>query len=89
MPWTAFVDKKVFEELEKVKSSNKKSIFPEHEFLTACLRIGLRIEDLKILTYIDVLKIFITIFNNNDDKEESTGTRNATKKDIEKMVAMM
>lgn len=84
------MDKKVFEELEKVESSNKKSIFPEHEFLTACLRIGLKIEDLKILTYIDVLKIFITIFNNNDeDKGKSIGTRNATKKDIEKMVAMM
>lgn len=83
------MDKKVFEELEKIESSNKKNIFPEHEFLTACLRIGLRIEDLKILTYIDVLKIFVTIFNNNDDKEKSTGTRNATKKDIEKMVAMM
>lgn len=82
------MDKKVFEELEKVESSNKKSIFPEHEFLTACLRIGLKIEDLKILTYIDVLKIFITIFNNNE-KEEKTGTRIATKKDIEKMVAMM
>lgn len=88
MPWTAFVDKKVFEELEKIETSNKKSIFPEHEFLTACLRIGLKIEDLKILTYIDVLKIFITIFNNNE-KEEKTGTRIATKKDIEKMVAMM
>lgn len=88
MPWTAFVDKKVFEELEKIETSNKKSIFPEHDFLTACLRIGLKIEDLKILTYIDVLKIFITIFNNNE-KEEKTGTRIATKKDIEKMVAMM
>lgn len=83
------MDKKVFEELEKVESDEKSSIFPEHEFLTACLRIGLRIEDLKILTYVDVLKIFITIFNDNGDKGEGSGTRNATKKDIEKIVAMM
>ena len=57
------MDKKVFDELEKINKNNKndkESLFPEHEFLASCLRINLTISDLKILTYIDVLKIFIS-----------------------------
>lgn len=87
MPSTAFVDEKVFKELEKINGKGKRSIFPEHEFLAACLRIGLKIEDLKILTYVDVLKIFISFFDN--DKEEEKGTRMATQEDIQNLVARM
>ena len=57
------MDKKVFDELEKINKNNendKESLFPEHEFLASCLRMGLTISDLKILTYVDVLKIFIS-----------------------------
>lgn len=90
MPSTAFVDEKVFKKLEEInkESKNKKeSLFPEHEFLAACLRIGLKIEDLKTLTYVDVLKIFISFFDN--DKEEENGTRMATQEDIQNLVARM
>ena len=84
------MDKKVFERLEKTNKDNasqEKSLFPEHEFLVACLRMGLKVEDLKILTYIDVLKIFISFFDN--EKEEKKGTRVATQEDIQNLVARM
>lgn len=90
MPLTAFVDKKVFERIEEINKenkSNKEILFPEHEFLAACLRMGLKIEDLKILSYIDVYKIFISFFNS--DKEEENGTRIATQEDIQNLVAKM
>lgn len=61
-------------------------MFPEHEFLVTCLRIGLKIEDLKILTYVDVLKILISFFDN--DKEED-GIKMATQEDIQNLVARM
>lgn len=87
MPWTAFVDEKVFKELEKINGKGKKSIFPEHEFLAVCLKIGLATEDMKILTYVDVLKIFISFFDS--EKEEENGTRIATQEDIQNLVARM
>ena len=87
MPWTAFVDEKVFDELEKIKTNNnEESLFPEHEFLISCLRIGLRLEDLKFLTYIDVLKMFISFIGKS---EKQDGTREATQEDIQNLVARM
>ena len=85
------MDERVFNELKKVTNNNdnKKSIFPEHEFLVTCLRIGLKIEDLKILTYIDVLKIFISFCGVENVKESSNGTRKATQEDIQNLVARM
>lgn len=90
MPLTAFVDKTVIAELKKINTSEEKNkeLFPEHEFLAACLRMGLRIEDLKILTYVDVYKIFISFFN-GEEKEESGGVRQATQEDIKNIVARM
>ena len=91
MPWIAFVDEKVFKELEKInkKSKNKKeSLFPEHDFLLSCLKIGLKLEDLKILTYIDVLKILIS-FCDEDEETEQKGARQATQEEIQKLVARM
>ena len=89
MPSIAFVDKTVIEELKKLNTSGeKKEIFPEHEFLAACLRIGLRIEDLKILTYVDVYKIFISFFN-SEETEENNSVRQATQEDIKNIVARM
>lgn len=90
MPLVAFVDETVIEELKKINTleSKKKEIFPEYEFLAACLRMGLRIEDLKILTYVDVYKIFISFFN-SEEKDESGYTRKATQEDIQNLVARM
>lgn len=63
-----------------MSGNSEKSLFPEHEFLASCLRIGLTIQDLKILTYIDVIKMFISL----TDKKE--GTKKATQKDIDKLL---
>ena len=82
------MDEKAFKELEKINGKGKKSTFPEHEFLAACLRIGLRIEDLKILTYVDVYKIFISFFN-SEETEENNSVRQATQEDIKNIVARM
>lgn len=89
------MDRKVFDELEKINGNKKdeeqESLFPEHEFLSTCLRMGLRIEDLKILTYVDVLKILISFIGNDSRKERKTqnGVRQATQEDIQKLVSRM
>ena len=81
------MDKKVFEELEKIKTNNnEESLFPEHEFLVSCLRMGLSLEDLKFLTYIDVLKMFISFIGKPERKD---GVREATQEDIQNLVARM
>ena len=56
-------------------------MFPEHEFLGSCLRIGLHISDLKELTYIDVMKILITFIQDNKPRR-----REATQSDIDKLL---
>lgn len=83
------MDEKVFSELEKINKNNKdnkESLFPEHEFLISCLKMGLRLEDLKFLTYIDVLKMFISFIGK---PEKQNGIRQATQNDIQNLVARM
>lgn len=99
MPSTAFVDLKVQSELEKiykanktnVNSKNEESVFPEHDFLATCLKIGLTIADLKILTYVDVLKILISFCTENGKagNTEKNGVREATPEDIKNIVARL
>lgn len=84
---TDFVDKEVNEELEKIFKNKKseKSKFPEHDFLLSCLKMKLTLNDLKFLSYVDVLKIFISaISDNNSNSAEKI--RNATQKDIDKLL---
>lgn len=81
------MDEQVADALEEINNENSEtseSIFPEHEFLNTCLKLGLRIEDLKHLTYIDILKMFIvTIKEQKQEKEE------ATQEQIDDIVARM
>ncbi len=56
-------------------------VFPEHEFLSSCLRIGLTISDLKELTYVDVMKILFTFIGN-----DKIGQKLATQSDIDKLL---
>lgn len=89
------MDEKVFDELKKINGNKKdeieENLFPEHEFLSTCLRMGLRIEDLRILTYVDVLKVLISFIGRDNEKESATqnGVREATQEDIQKLVAIM
>lgn len=89
MPLTAFVDKKVSDELERKfpqDSNGKESVFPEHNFLAMCLKIGLTIEDLKFLTYIDAIKILLSFCEEETTNEDE---REATQEEINNLVAMM
>lgn len=65
----------------KSKGNEKKEVFPEHEFLSSCLRIGLNLNDLKELTYIDCMKILLSYIGNNNNN-----IREATQKDIDKLL---
>ena len=82
------MDEQVADALEEINNENSKtseSIFPEHEFLNTCLKLGLRIEDLKHLTYVDILKMFIvTIKEQKQENEEE-----ATQEQIDDIVARM
>lgn len=81
---SGFTDEKVTAELEKISSDNtEKSIFPEHDFLISCLQLKLTINDLKILTYIDVIKMFVLTLNTT--KENNNSTRKATQADIDRL----
>lgn len=90
MPSITFVDEEAVKELKKiVKSEEEINLkFPEHDFFATALKIGLTIEDLKELTYVDILKIFISFLQKDKDKTKN-GVRKATQEEINQLVARM
>ncbi len=90
MPSITFVDEEAIKELKKiVKSEEEINLkFPEHDFFATALKIGLTIEDLKELTYVDILKIFISFLQKDKDKTKN-GARKATQEEINQLVARM
>lgn len=90
MPSITFVDEEAIKELKKiVKSEEEINLkFPEHDFFATALKIGLTIEDLKELTYVDILKIFISVLQKDKDKT-TNGVRKATQEEINQLVARM
>ena len=65
MPLVAFIDPELINEIEKIDNkSGNKSIFPEHEFLLSCYKIGLNINDMKLLTAI-IVAVALYLANNN------------------------
>lgn len=87
MPQPAFVDEKVVEELEKRNKDkeSKEDLFPEHAFLGTCLRIGLSLKDLEYLTYVDVLKIFLSLIEDKGNSSEN-GVRMANQREIDRLL---
>lgn len=68
-----FVDEEVSKEFAKIPSSgSSQDPFPEHSFIASSLKVGLTINDLKILSYIDVMKILLSYI---DRKEETKPTQ--------------
>ena len=65
-----------------MQGDSEKVLFPEHNFLLACFRLGLTIQDLKFLTYVDIMKIFLSI----ETKKKDTGARKATQADIDRLL---
>ena len=84
------MDEEAIKELKKiVKSEEEINLkFPEHDFFATALKIGLTIEDLKELTYVDILKIFISFLQKDKDKTKN-GVRKATQEEINQLVARM
>ena len=58
-------------------------LFPEHYFLVTCLQIGLTLQDLKMLTYVDVMKMFLSILKKEKNK---TSIQKATQQDIDRFL---
>lgn len=80
-----FIDETVSKELEKINKNSGDDIevlFPEHYFLSACLKLGLTIKDLENLTYIDVIKIFLSSTQKNKKR-----VRRATQVDWDKLAS--
>lgn len=65
-----------------MQGNSEEPLFPEHHFLLASLRLGLTINDLKHLTYIDIVKIFLSI----EIRKEKSDTRTATQADIDRLL---
>lgn len=65
-----------------MQGDSEEPLFPEHHFLLACLRLGLTTQDLRFLTYVDVIKIFLSI----ETKKKDTGARKATQTDIDRLL---
>lgn len=69
LPQIAFVDDKLTQELnKKIKGESSKEVFPEHEFIASSLRIGLKLNDLKELSYVDVMKILLSFLPGEEKK---------------------
>jgi len=68
-------------ELAKINSGNgREEIFPEHSFIATCLRVGMCISDLKLLTYVDVMKILLSFIPSKNNQKY------ATQRDIDKLL---
>ena len=80
-----FIDETVSKELENMNKNsgdNIEVLFPEHHFLSACLKIGITIKDLENLTYIDVVKIFLSC-----TQKKITKIRKATQADWDRLAS--
>lgn len=76
------MDEELIAEIKKLPNNQGKEneALEEHQYLANCLKIGLRIEDLKQLAYKDVAKLMLCFA----DKEESKVKR-ATQSDWDKL----
>ena len=62
--------------------STQKQDYPEYEFIASCLRVGLTINDLDKMTYIEAQKILYSFL----DKSDSKIIRQATQADIDRFL---
>ena len=82
MPLVHFVDDELVNELNKIpKNEDKNEALEEHQFIANCLKIGLRLEDLKTLQYKDVAKIMLCFI----DKKENNKPRKAKQSDWDRL----
>lgn len=66
-----FVDEELIKEFEKIEcSGDSEEVFPEHSFIASAFKIGLNINDLKELTYVDVMKILISYIDKKSEEQK-------------------
>ena len=58
------------------------TLFPEHSFLLSCFKLGLNYNDLKYLTYLDILKMFLSLSNSKSNSK----IKKATQEDIDRLL---
>ena len=82
MPLVPFVDNELIKEMNKLPNKNNSGneALEEHQFIATCLKMGLRIEDLKQFQYKDVAKLMLCFI----DKEEPK-IKKATQADWDKL----
>lgn len=82
MPLAHFVDEELIKETEKLPKNeeNKNEALEEHQFIATCLKIGLKIEDLKQLEYKDVAKIMLCFV-----EKDKNQPRRATQSDWDRL----
>ena len=85
-----FINIEVRKDIEKKKkkanNEEKKEKFSEHAFISLCLKMNISISELKIITYVDFLKILVSFL---PEIAEENGTRMATQEEIAKIVERM
>ena len=69
-----------------MQGDSEEELFPEHHFLLACFRLGLTIQDLRFLTYVDIMKIFLSIESREGVKGSTSAVREATQADIDRLL---
>lgn len=69
------MDDELVELTENKESNQEIDNLEDWRFLASCLQIGLSISDLKLLKYVDVAKIMITL-SDNSKKDERKATQN-------------
>jgi len=73
----------LIDEIEKINHPKDvvESALEEHYFIATCLKIGLKLDDLKQLKYKDVAKIMLCYIDNG-----KKSSNKATQKDIDKLL---
>ena len=84
MPWLAFVDNELYEKIQNINTDNEELVeeYPEQEFIVSCLRVGLTIDDLKEITYIEAMKILYSTI----EKKKNKKVRKATQADWDRLM---
>ena len=83
------MDNKLEKAINKInnKNSGDESTFPEFSFLATCLKIDLTINDLKKLTYVEVMKIIVSYLDfQKENIKENFEVREATQADIDRFL---
>ena len=82
---TAFVDNKLYIKIKSVLGNKptQKQDYPEYEFIASCLRVGLTINDLDKMTYIEVQKILYSFL---EKEKDNVKVRKATQEDWDRLM---